>query len=73
MEGTHKEFKANHTFRTELPLGQFIQMLEQLVQSFTLFGFSPLCIMKCVLESPATEKSIFAIGAFFWIFSSVCF
>ena len=57
MEGTHKEFKANHTFRTELPLGQFIQMLEQLVKSFTLFGFPPQCVMKCVLKSPATEKA----------------
>ena len=33
MEGNHKEIKANHTFRTELPLGQFIQVLEQLVNS----------------------------------------
>ena len=31
LEGTHKEVKQNHTFRTELPLGQLIQMLEQLV------------------------------------------
>ena len=31
LEGTHKEVKTNHTFRTELPLGQLIQMLEQLV------------------------------------------
>ena len=33
MEGNHKEIKANHTFRTELPLGQFIQVLEQLVNT----------------------------------------
>ena len=33
MEGNHKEIKANHTFRTELPLGQFIQVLEKLVNS----------------------------------------
>ena len=35
------------------------------------FGFSPLCVIKCVLKSPATEKAYFAIGALFG-FSPVC-
>ena len=57
MEGTHKEVKANHTFRSGLPLGQFIQMLEQLVKPFTSFGFSPLCIVKCLFKLPSPKKA----------------
>ena len=64
MEGTHKEVKANHTSCSELPLGQFIQMLEQLVKPFTSYGFSPLCIVKCLFKLPAPKKSIFTIETF---------
>ena len=71
MEGTHKEVKANHTSCSELPLGQFIQMLEQLVKPFTSFGFSPLCIVKCLFKLPSPKKHIHnrsIFGFFFTVF-----
>ena len=35
LEGTHKALKKEHTFRSELPMGQFVQTAENLVrQSF---------------------------------------
>ena len=46
LEGFHREEKANHTFRTELPLGQFIQMLEQLVKFSTLKKLEDLNLEK---------------------------
>ena len=37
QEGYHKEVKRNHTFRSELPLGQFFQAMEQLVRLLSSF------------------------------------
>ena len=37
QEGYHKEVKRNHTFRSEQPLGQFFQAMEQLVRIFSSF------------------------------------
>ena len=31
LEGTHKEMKKNHTFRSELPIGQFFRVTKRLV------------------------------------------
>ena len=35
QEGYYKEVKRNHTFRSELTLGQFFQAMEQLVRRFS--------------------------------------
>ena len=36
LEGTHKQYKKDHTFRSEVPLTEFIQITENLVR-FHLF------------------------------------
>ena len=54
QEGYHKEVKRNHTFRSEFPLPQFIQAMEQLV---SLHLFSAACSISTRLFTESNPCS----------------
>ena len=37
LEGTHAQYKQDHTFRSEVALGEFVQVTENLVSFAMLF------------------------------------